>query len=229
MERRLWKKLIFSLAFSFFVSASFSWAEAALRLGDTGAEVEMLQQALSHSGLEIGEVDGIFGSQTYAAVITLQNEFDIEPDGIVGEETWNILRTGGKIPVSRSADRNAVIRNRIVSTALRYLSVPYVWGGTTPEGFDCSGFVQFIYAMQGVSLPRTADMQFEAGTVIQSQQLQPGDIVYFSTYAPGPSHNGIYIGVGRFISATSSRGIVVDRLDSSYWSARYIGAQRVVR
>jgi len=189
----------------------------------------MLQQALSHSGLEVGEIDGIFGSQTYAAVITLQDEYGIEPDGIVGEETWGIIRTGGKTLVSRAVDRNTLIKSRIVSTAARYLGVPYVWGGVTPEGFDCSGFVQFVYAMQGISLPRTADMQYEIGAMIASRQLQPGDIVYFSTYAPGPSHNGIYIGGGRFISATSSRGIVIDRLDSSYWGARYFGAQRIVR
>lgn len=189
----------------------------------------MLQQALSHSGLEVGEIDGIFGIQTYSAVITLQEEYGIEPDGIVGEETWGIIRTGGKTQVSRAVDRNTLIKSRIVSTAARYLGVPYVWGGVTPDGFDCSGFVQFVYAMQGISLPRTADMQYEIGAMISSQQLQPGDIVYFSTYAPGPSHNGIYIGGGRFISATSSRGIVSDRLDSSYWGARYIGAQRIVR
>ena len=116
-------------------------------------------------------------------------------------------------------DRNALIKSRIVSTALRYLGVPYVWGGVTPDGFDCSGFVQFIYAMQGISLPRTVDMQFEVGAMISSQQLQPSDIVYFSTCAPGPSHNGIYIGGGRFISATTSRGIVMDRVDNSYWGA----------
>lgn len=225
----MWVKLIVSFAFVFLVNTNFAWAATALRLGDTGSEVEMLQQALSHAGLEVGEIDGIFGSQTYAAVITLQDEHGIEMDGIVGEETWRILRTGEKTQVSRAADRNTIIKSRIVSTAARYLGVPYVWGGATPEGFDCSGFVQFIYAMQGIALPRTADMQYEVGAMISSQQLQPGDIVYFSTYAPGPSHNGIYVGGGRFISATSSRGIVTDRLDSSYWGARYIGAQRIVR
>ncbi|MDT8900115.1 NlpC/P60 family protein [Anaeroselena agilis] len=199
-------------------------ASAASQLGDSGDEVIIIQERLLNLGYNAGIQDGLFGYQTQAAVEAFQADYGLAVDGIVGEDTWRVLRT--TVPqVSRGTAATA----RIVLTAQRYLGVPYVWGGASPGGFDCSGFTQYVFALNGVSLPRTADMQFGVGIPVRYDQLQPGDLVYFSTYEPGPSHNGIYIGGGRFISATSSRGVVIDRLDSAYWDARYVGARRVIR
>ncbi len=81
----------------------------------------------------------------------------------------------------------------IISDAMSFLGVPYVFGGNSPEyGFDCSAFVQYVFAMNGISLPRTADYQFEEGTDVAMEDLRPGDLVFFETYAPGASHVGIY-------------------------------------
>ncbi len=132
------------------------------------------------------------------------------------------------MPVSRGRSQDIAV-SRVLAMAARFQGVPYLWGGTTPDGFDCSGYTQYVFAQNGISLPRTADAQFEVGLPVTKSQLQPGDLVFFTTYEPGPSHNGIYLGDGRFISASSSRGVAVDRLDSSYWGQRYIGARRVVR
>jgi peptidoglycan endopeptidase LytE len=113
----------------------------------------------------------------------------------------------------------------MIAYAEKYIGVPYVWGGTSPDGFDCSGFVQYVFNHFGVQLPRTASDMYSAGTPVSS--LQPGDLVFFSTYAPGASHVGIYIGNNEFISATSSHGVKICNLnDPYYWGPRYIGARR---
>ncbi len=117
----------------------------------------------------------------------------------------------------------------ILAEANKYRGVPYVFGGTTPSGFDCSGYVKYVFAQQGISLPRLADEQYNVGVEVSRANLKAGDLVFFETYEPGPSHSGIYIGDGQFISATSSSGVAVASLDSGYWGERYIGAKRVVR
>ncbi len=89
--------------------------------------------------------------------------------------------------------RTSKIAQQLTKSALRFIGVPYVFGGTSTSGFDCSGYVQHVFAMLGVSLPRTADAQYDAGHRIVGG-MKPGDLVFFQTYAPGPSHVGIYSG-----------------------------------
>ena len=128
---------------------------------------------------------------------------------------------------SRLFTRTARIANTLTRSALRFLGTPYVFGGTTGYGFDCSGYVQHVYAMLGVHLPRTADAQYYAGRRTVGG-IKTGDLVFFQTYEPGPSHVGIYLGHGHFAHASSSHGVMVSSLSDSYWSARYIGAKRVM-
>jgi hypothetical protein len=118
---------------------------------------------------------------------------------------------------------------KVARDAERYIGTPYVWGGTTPEGFDCSGFTQYIFAKHGVFVPRNSYEQFEAGKPVQKQDLQPGDLVFFTTYAPGPSHLGIYIGEGKFVHAlNNSTGVIASPLDNDYYKTRFVGAKRVI-
>ena len=114
----------------------------------------------------------------------------------------------------------------VTHSALRFLGVPYVFGGTSTTGFDCSGYVQHVFAMLGIHLPRTADAQFYAGKPAVGGP-RPGDLVFFQTYLPGPSHVGIYLGNGEFAHA-SSHGVMVSKLSQSYWASRYLGARRYV-
>jgi peptidoglycan DL-endopeptidase LytE len=116
--------------------------------------------------------------------------------------------------------------NEVINTAKQYLGVHYQWGGTTPSGFDCSGFTGYVFAKNSVSLPRTAAEMWQSGTSVGSPSV--GDLVFFSTYKAGPSHVGIYMGDGKFISATSSHGVAVESFSSSYWGPRYIGARHVL-
>ncbi|MBI2940124.1 MAG: LysM peptidoglycan-binding domain-containing protein [Chloroflexi bacterium] len=116
----------------------------------------------------------------------------------------------------------------IVGIASKFLGYRYVWGGTSPAGFDCTGFVMYVYRQAGIYLPRDMWGQLQSGRRISRDSLLPGDIVFFvNTYAPGLTHNGIYIGGGRFINAASERlGVIVSGLNEPYWNARYYAGSR---
>lgn len=129
----------------------------------------------------------------------------------------DVARTGLRDPAS------------VIETALALRGAPYAWGGATPRGFDCSGFTHYVYAQHGVSIPRVAVRQYRVGDAVSRRELQPGDLVFFSTIAPGPSHVGLAIGDGRFVHAPSERGEVrVENLSARYWQRRYLGARRIV-
>lgn len=125
--------------------------------------------------------------------------------------------------LSLSSRRGRLLR-RITSFAHQMEGVPYVFGGTSAYGVDCSGFTQRIFSLAGISLRRMADEQFAQGRPVSPPQ--PGDLVFFSTYLPGPSHVGIYLGNRLFIHASSSRGVIVSSLEEDYYHPRYIGARR---
>ncbi len=117
---------------------------------------------------------------------------------------------------------------QLVALGMQYLGYRYVFGGTTPAGFDCSGFVYYLHRQSGIPLSRGMMGQYSAGPHIPQSALQPGDIVFFSnTYMPGLSHNGIYIGGGKFIHASDeTTGVVITSLSQPYWASRYSGATR---
>ncbi len=124
-------------------------------------------------------------------------------------------------------ERSTSLAVELTQHAMRFLGVPYVFGGTSTTGFDCSGYVQHVFAMLGVHVPRTADAQYYAGHRIAGTMV-PGDLVFFTTYTSGPSHVGIYLGNDRFVHASSSQGVTVSSLHDAYWSARYLGAKRFI-
>ncbi|HKU81794.1 MAG TPA: C40 family peptidase [Candidatus Tumulicola sp.] len=115
----------------------------------------------------------------------------------------------------------------LARTALHFLGTPYVFGGTSSAGFDCSGFVQHVYAMAGIALPRTADAQYDVGRPAVGGP-RVGDLVFFETYTDGVSHVGVYLGKGEFVHASSSHGVMVSHLSDAYWRSRYVGAKRLI-
>ena len=112
----------------------------------------------------------------------------------------------------------------VVGIAMQYLGVPYVWGGASPSGFDCSGFVLYVYNKLGISLPHHAATQYGYGVPVSKSQLEPGDLVFFD----GLGHNGIYIGGRQFIHAPHSGDFVkISSLDSVWYSSKWVGARRL--
>lgn len=196
---------------------------AAFRVGDEGDEVARIQSSLASLGYDVA-VDGAFGSATSQAVKDFQKAANLNVDGIVGAETYEALMHSPMPEISRGTN---LIARRIIADAMRYIGVPYVFGGTSPSGFDCSGYVQYVFAQSGISLPRMADSQFECGEEVKKSDLIPGDLVFFSTYEPGASHVGIYIGEGHFIDSTDG-GVQIESLSSPYRLSCYYGARRVI-
>lgn len=119
---------------------------------------------------------------------------------------------------------------QVIKTALSLLGTPYRYGGTTPAGFDCSGFVYYVYrTAAGVELPRATQGLIQIGRPIEAADLQPADLVYFKIENQKPLHAGIYLGEGKFIHAPSSKGQVnIQSLGLDYWKERYLGARRVL-
>lgn len=122
------------------------------------------------------------------------------------------------------------IGEQIVAEAMQHLGTPYVWGGTTPGGFDCSGFMYYVVnQVTGGGFPRVMESQVNRGTHVPADQLQPGDLVFQqNTYRWGLSHSGIYIGNGQFIHAsTPGSGVIISDLWDSYWGQRFYTARRI--
>jgi cell wall-associated NlpC family hydrolase len=116
----------------------------------------------------------------------------------------------------------------IAGTALALRGSPYRNGGSDPSGFDCSGFIWYVFGQHGVRVARTVGELFREGTEVRAESLQPGDLLFFSTQGPGATHVGMAIGGDEFVHAPSSRGEVrVERLTAPYWAARYVGARRI--
>lgn len=135
------------------------------------------------------------------------------------------------IPGQSSVSRSGSIRNiegypDLVDYGKTFIGTPYAWGGTSPGGFDCSGFVQYLYSSYfGYELPRVASEQFSAGHPVEQADLQPGDLVFFSSLG----HVGMYAGERQFIhsSSPSSGGVIMSSLDEDYYASRYYGAVRI--
>lgn len=135
---------------------------------------------------------------------------------------------GGAAPRAPAVAAGAVDGYSISSTALSLRGAPYRNGGADPAGFDCSGLVSYVFEQHGIAVPRDTRRQFQAGRVIDPSALEPGDLVFFTTVAPGASHVGIAIGGDQFVHAPSSNGVVrVERLSAQYWATRFVGARRI--
>ena len=132
------------------------------------------------------------------------------------------------VPTRAPARAGSADGYSISSTALSLRGAPYRDGGADPSGFDCSGFVKYVFAQHGIQLPRDVRKQFDIGNEVDTTSLAPGDLVFFTTTTPGASHVGIVVGGDQFVHAPTSSGVVrVEHLSGQYWSDRLVGAKRV--
>lgn len=171
-------------------------------------------------------LNGATGAQ--AAPASAYNQFLQSLDAI---QTGAVLPAMDEVQLAaRIAPQPRGQAAQILSGARAMLGQAVVWGGASPaQGFDCSGLVQYVYRQAGINLPRTADLQFLVGRSVSPAALQPGDLVYFTTYEPGASHVGIYIGGDKFIHTSFSQGIVaIADMHDGYFVQRYYGAKRVL-
>lgn len=146
---------------------------------------------------------------------------------VAGEDEFVLDRSGDYRRRPSLNSRRGMLLNGVTRSAHRFMGTPYVFGGTSEGGIDCSGFTMRVFMMNGIRLPRTADVQYSVGSPVGKGKEEAGDLVFFETYCPGPSHVGIYLGGGNFIHASSSRGVTVSNLSDSYYRGRYLGAKRV--
>ncbi|TXL67817.1 cell wall lytic activity [Cerasibacillus terrae] len=220
--------------------------------GLTSENVKLTQEILQYFGYYAGEADGIYGPLTAQAIkvaeeehnITLENEVpqqplkkvhaDNEKKATKKEEKINNehqLKVKEKQDKEENENKTKTVptdpapSTDVIQTARAQIGTPYKWGGTSPGGFDCSGFLQFVYQAEDIQIPRTVSDIWNYGTPVEQPSV--GDLIFFETYKPGPSHAGIYLGDGKFIHAGESRGVEISEMDNPYWSPKYLGAKRI--
>lgn len=143
-----------------------------------------------------------------------------------------ILPSVNRYAASSSSTANSgksVMISKILNTAKSYLGVPYVWGGTSPSGFDCSGYINYVFGKHGINLPRTAQQMYKSLGTLKGG-ASAGDIVFFSESGKGITHAGISLGNGKYIhsSSGSTRGVIISDFSSSWAKRTYVGAKSVL-
>ena len=165
----------------------------------------------------------VYAGKTVEILETLDGWYRI-PEGYVSAD---YIRVMDESDLTASG-----VAAQVVDTALSFLGYPYVYGGSSPKGFDCSGFTSYIYKQYGYSLNRTCSGQLDNGTPVAMSELQPGDLVIFKKYASSSgraSHVGIYIGGGEFIHASTAKvGVIINKLSDAYYTTGFVGGRRIV-
>lgn len=123
---------------------------------------------------------------------------------------------------------SAWANSKLDETIAPLVGIKYKYGGTTTNGFDCSGFTSYVFRKLGLELPRSSKEQYNVGVKIAKEDLQPGDLVFFNTSGKGVSHVGIYVGDGKFAHASTSKGVTFTAMTDKYYAKRYLGARRVM-
>lgn len=230
---------------------TFAYSNRTLKVGMRGDDVHSLQKDLNELGFMTVKPTGYYGPITKEAVLKMQTQYDLLKDGIAGKQTVGKLdslmgRTAEDMPAEdklvedKPAEKVVALTSRsnsrsvdsIIDYAKKYMGVKYVWGGTTPKGFDCSGFVKYVYNNFDVSLNRNSAAQAKNGAYIKKGALLPGDLVFFDTNGGKNriNHVGIYIGNGKMIHSSSLyKGVVISTISSGFYSRTYMTARRVLK
>jgi len=168
--------------------------------------------------LQVPDIEGINVNKVENATISRSGR---DPVAVTG--------AGSEVASSITPSRGAIIRRDVITNSFAYIGKPYRYGGMSPKGFDCSGFVSYIFKTSGISLPHQSASQYGKGIAVEKSQLITGDLVFFRTGGSKRiNHVGIFIGDNRFIHAATSRGIVTESLNSKYYSKCYAGAKRII-
>lgn len=235
MNRQLVIALVCIISMIFFTKESQAATTNEFKKGMTSKVVMQMQIKLKEQGYYKGNPTEYFGSDVETALKKYQTAKKLKVTGVLNDQTSmklfgksvaalikqypNSKQTTGYDPYSK--------KEQVTTIAKQYTGVPYKFGGTTTKGFDCSGYVGFVYNKVGTTLPRTAESMYTASSIVKKPV--PGDLVFFkNTYKKGISHVGIFMGDNNFISATSSKGVAVVSLSNSYWKGKFAGSGSVI-
>lgn len=208
-----------------------------IEYGEESVDVKLVQEVLLFYGYYQGSIDSKYGPLTEQAITDVtkdllqdeeeEEEIDVSQTDV---ETTSDNEASVEDPVDNQGEEVAQLDVEandldILPAAKSHLGTPYVWGGTNSDGFDCSGFIYYLYDEQGTTIPRTVNEIWNFSTPVDSPSV--GDLVFFETYQAGPSHLGIYLGNNEFIHAGTSNGVEISNLQNEYWKSRYLGAKRI--
>ena len=240
-------------SYNMFSDSDYALALPQITLPESGAQIEEGNFNVQWTSVNGAQGYHVIIKDAQASSVLLSDVYDsnsiqIEEGSLIADRDYAItvgavLNDGSEVyslPVDFRYKSKAPIPNSqyiaehpiaqsMLDEASKYLGLPYVWGGSTPAGFDCSGFVQYVCRENGITIPRVADDQLHGpGTYVSRNQLQPGDLVFFGSgnYA---THVGMYVGEGMMIhSPSTGKSIEYTSIDSGYYSSRFIGGKRVI-
>lgn len=157
-------------------------------------------------------------------LIAVRNNLSVAQLKSLNNLTSDTIYVGQVLKVTSSTTSTPTVSKAqmVMDEAKKYIGTPYLWGGNTPVGFDCSGLTSYVFNKVGVPIPRTAATQWSGLKAVSAPK--PGDLVFFETYAAGPTHVGIYLGNNQFIQA-GSKGVSIADMTNTYWKPRYLGAR----
>lgn len=252
------KKISLVVLLILFFGANSAWAADIWKIGDKNWKITLTQRRLNALDIKTDRADGLFSKNTEKAIKEFQKKHKLKVTGQLDDITYKtineqVVKKYGsldKIPnnpsnygkgdlseinISSSKRVNnkelptANNAEKIIMTASKYKGAPYVFGGISAKGFDCSGYTRQVFSEHRVAIPRMADEQYRTGKVVTKSNLRVADLVFFTTYEPGPSHVGIYAGRNKFWHVSSSKGVMLSDLNEDYWRIRYLGARRIIK
>ncbi|MEG0876592.1 MAG: SH3 domain-containing C40 family peptidase [Oscillospiraceae bacterium] len=219
-----WTRVVYEGSLGYMSSEFLSFSEtleAALGSGSIKGSDVRLRSIPSLAGPIIGTLQ----NGTAMQVIGVSGPwYKVQGSGAIGYVHSDFFALTGKSG-AQATDKG----QQIVDTAMKYMGVPYVWGGTSASGFDCSGFVYYVYKECGYTINRTAASIYSNGVSVDKANLQVGDAICFSSSRNSIGHVGIYVGDGKFIHSSSGSGsVIISELSMDYYENHYVGSRRIV-
>lgn len=196
--------------------------------------IKVVQGILYYFGYYNGEIDGLYGPLTKRAVKIADKRHDLNLAEKLTKRSLQQIVSESKEAITppikevKKEVKNIKVINKhtnIIQQAKTLLGSPYHWGGTSPRGFDCSGFIYYLYKNINMTVPRSVTDLWNFSTPVNKPSV--GDLVFFQTYKAGPSHVGIYLGNNQFIHAGVTKGVSIANINDQYWRTRYLGAKRI--